>query len=278
MLPKLDRAYSERAKRWFARLPFLAFLYRVWLWYAADVRFVILLGYRFFQRLATSMATRHLETQVSDPKLREKLLPTYPIGAKRILISDDYYPALQHENVSLVTRPIDRVDEDSIVTDDGEKHAVETIIFATGFQTTAFLVPMRIEANGRTLEEQWREGAEAYLGMTVAGFPNFFILYGPNTNLGHNSILFMLECQSDYILSMVGKLGRRGLQAFELKDAAMRSYNDRVQRELGKTVWAQISASWYKNASGRITNNWYGPTWLYWLKTRRIDLSIYDVA
>jgi cation diffusion facilitator CzcD-associated flavoprotein CzcO len=276
MLPKLDSAYSECAKRWFTRLPFLAFLYRFWLWYTADARFVILLGWGFFQRLARTWATEHLQTQVTDPSLREKLLPTYPIGAKRILISDDYYPALTRENVRLVTRPIDHVNVDSIVTDDGEKHAVETIVFATGFQTTAFLVPMRIEdANGRTLDDAWRDGAEAYLGITVAGFPNFFMMYGPNTNLGHNSILFMLECQADYILGMVRKLRLRGSKSFELTNAAMRSYNDKVQKELGKTVWARISASWYKNASGRITNNWYGPTWLYWLRTRRIDLSAY---
>jgi cation diffusion facilitator CzcD-associated flavoprotein CzcO len=276
MLPKLDGPYSERTKRWFARLPFLVFLYRAWLWYLAETRFAILLGYRILQRIATTWATGHLEAQITDPKLRQKLLPTYPIGAKRILISDDYYPALQRENVCLVTRPIDRVESDAIVTDDGEKHAAETIIFATGFQTTAFLVPMRIEgANGRTLEDEWREGAEAYLGITVAGFPNFFMMYGPNTNLGHNSILFMLECQADYILSIVERMGRRGSTAFDLKGDAMRAYNDQVQQKLGKTVWAQISASWYKNVSGRITNNWYGPTWLYWLRTRRVAWSDY---
>jgi cation diffusion facilitator CzcD-associated flavoprotein CzcO len=137
---------------------------------------------------------------------------------------------------------------------------------------------MRIEGpTGRTLEETWSDGALAYLGITVAGFPNFFMMYGPNTNLGHNSILFMLECQADYILGMVAKMDRRGFRTFDLRESVMRAYNDHVQRQLDKTVWARISASWYKTSTGRITNNWYGPTWLYWLKTRRVDLAAYSM-
>ncbi len=278
MVPKLDGPYGPIARWLFARIPFFAFLYRAWLWYLAETRFGMLVGWSLLQKIATGMATRHLENQVPDPKLRQKLLPAYPIGAKRVLISDDYYPALQRDNVSLVTRPIDRIDSEGIVTDDGERHPADTIIFATGFDTTEFLVPMRIEGpTGQTLEDTWRDGAEAYLGITVAGFPNFFMMYGPNTNLGHNSILFMLECQSDYILDMVAKVVRQGAKTVNLRADVMRAYNQRVQNELGKTVWAQIAASWYKTASGRITNNWYGPTWLYWVKTRRVAWSSYDV-
>lgn len=279
MLPKLDREYSDSARRLFGRFRLLAFLYRIWLWFLAESRFSILLGQPFFQRIATAMASGHLENQVTDPELRARLRPDYPIGAKRVLISDDYYPALGRENVTLVTEPIDHVEPDGIVTSDGEKYAADTIVFATGFETTHFLVPMHIVGpNQRSLEDSWRDGAEAYLGITVAGFPNFFVMYGPNTNLGHNSILFMLECQADYILGIVRKARRRGVHAVELRPEVMRAYNDRVQRELSKTVWAKVPASWYKTEGGRITNNWYGPTWLYWLRTRRADLSAYRTA
>jgi cation diffusion facilitator CzcD-associated flavoprotein CzcO len=277
MMPKLDSAYSDRAKKLFSRFRFLAFIYRFWLWYLAETRFGILLGQRLFQGIATKLANAHIEKQVVDPKLREKLTPSYPIGAKRVLISDDYYPALQRENVSLVTRAIERVEPDSIITDDGQVHPAEAIIFATGFETTEFLVPMRIEGpTGQTLDDAWRDGAEAYLGITVAGFPNFFIMYGPNTNLGHNSILFMLECQASYIVKAVRMLERRGYRTLDLRKPVMQSYNAQVSRELEKTVWAKVPASWYKTKTGRITNNWYGPTWLYWWRTRWIDASAYS--
>jgi cation diffusion facilitator CzcD-associated flavoprotein CzcO len=279
IMPKLDAPYDERTRRLLTRVPFLAFLYRIWLWYLAEIRFPILLGRRFFARLATSIATRHLETQIKDSTLRERLLPAYPIGAKRVLITDDYYPALQRDNVSLVTDPIDHVEPDGIVTADGARHAADAIIFATGFETTEFLVPMRISGERVcTLEESWRGGAEAYLGITVSGFPNFFLMYGPNTNLGHNSILFMLECQADYVVGLVEKVERRGFRMVDLRPDVMRAYNDRLRKELDKTVWAKVSSSWYKTKSGRITNNWYGPTWLYWLRTRRVSLAAYRTA
>jgi cation diffusion facilitator CzcD-associated flavoprotein CzcO len=186
---------------------------------------------------------------------------------------------LARENVSLVTAPIDHADAEGLVTADGDSHPFDVLIFATGFDTNSFLAPMAIEGlGGRLLEDAWKGGAEAYLGMTVPGFPNFFMMYGPNTNLGHNSIIFMLECQADYIAQCVEHLGRRGLRYLDLRPDAMRAFNERLQRDLSRTMWARTGKSWYKTADGRITNNWSGTTTRYWWETRRPDFGAYEQA
>jgi len=211
--------------------------------------------------------------------LQRALRPDYPIGAKRILISDDYYQALGRKNVEVVTGAIERVTEDGIVTRDGRSVPAEVIIFATGFESTAFLVPMRIEGlEGRVLEEVWKDGAEAYLGVSVAGFPNFFMLYGPNTNLGHNSIIFMIECQVRYIMDCLRALAERDLAWLDVRADVMRRYNERLQAILARSVWTKVGKSWYKRADGRITNNWSGSTVEYWWRTRRADLRLYRLG
>src|SRR5262249_25656231 len=147
----------------------------------------------------------------------------------------------------------------------------------TGFQTTDFLVPMRLEGrDGRVLEHAWRDGAEAYLGISVAGFPNLFLLYGPNTNLGHNSIVFMLECQIRYVLGCLEALRERARAWTDVRPEVQRAWNDRLQAVLGRSVWAATGRSWYKRADGRITNNWSGTTAAYWWRTRRPDLAAYE--
>jgi hypothetical protein len=135
---------------------------------------------------------------------------------------------------------------------------------------------MAIEGvSGRWLASEWKQGAHAYLGLTVAGFPNFFMLYGPNTNLGHNSILFMLECQTRYILDAIRQMVERDLASIDVRQDVMDAYNARLQAELARTVWAATPRSWYKTEDGVITNNWSGPTIRYWWKTRRADLGVY---
>lgn len=276
MLPKNDRAYTELEKALFRRVPGLARLYRWTIWARHEVGFPAFRGNRLLSRWATRRVMDHLQEQVPDPALRQALIPSYPVGAKRILLSDDYYPALQHDNVRLVTAPIERVEPDAVVTADGSRHQVDTIIFATGFESTSFLVPMRIVGTtGESIHEVWRDGAEAYLGMTVAGFPNFFMMYGPNTNLGHNSIIFMIECQARYIVDCTRRMIRDGLASLEVRRGAMEAFNARLRAELDRTVWADATSSWYKTPSGRITNNWSGTTIEYWWRTRRAALRDY---
>src|SRR5208282_907906 len=184
--------------------------------------------------------------------------------------------ALNRENVEVVLSPIDHVTENAIVTRDGRAVPADVIILATGFQSTSFLAPMAISGiGGRSLNDEWHGAARAYLGITVAGFPNLFLMYGPNTNLGHNSIIFMIECQANYILGCLAQMDSRGLASIDLRREAMESFDARVQQELQRTVWAAIGRSWYKTEDGRITNNWSGSTIRYWWESRHADLSLY---
>ncbi len=278
VVPKGDRRYSDREKWCLGTFRLLALLYRFWIWLSFELRFSVIRKDPLAGDRAQTIALDHLKAQVADPELRAILTPDYPIGAKRILISDDYYPAIQKPNVSIVTHPIERVERSSLVTDEGGEHEVDAIILATGFQTTQFLVPMRIEGPQEEIHETWKHGAEAYLGISVAGYPNFFMMYGPNTNLGHNSILFMLECQGRYIVECLQTVVRRGARRLDLKRVAMREYNATLQKELAGTVWADIQESWYKDERGRITNNWSRGTLAYWWRTRKVDLRAYELT
>jgi len=276
IVPKKDVVYSRRFRNFCRRFPLFALLYRWWLWLAYEAQFLVIRESGIATRRAMQIATAHLDDQVPDPALRRTLTPHFPIGAKRILISDDYYPALQRENVRLVTESIDRITREGVVTTGGRTCPVDAILFATGFETTSFLAPMDITGVGkRSLDEAWAAGAEAHLGISVSGFPNFFIMYGPNTNLGHNSIVFMLECQARYIVECLRQMVRRGLGTIDLRPEVQASYNERIRAELDRTVWARVERSWYKNGSGRIVNNWPGSTVEYWWRTRRVDLTQY---
>jgi cation diffusion facilitator CzcD-associated flavoprotein CzcO len=227
----------------------------------------------------TGIARDHLEAQIADPALREKLWPDYPIGCKRILISDDWYPALQRPNVALVTSPVERVTRDAVITADGAVHATDALIFATGFDTTGFLAPMQIVGKaGVELATTWRAGAEAHRGVTVSGFPNLFLLYGPNTNLGHNSIVFMIECQVGYVLGCLRELTRRGARWLDVKPEVMARSNQQLQHELARTTWSADCHSWYKTEDGKITNNWSGRSTAYWWHTRKPDFEEFEIA
>jgi cation diffusion facilitator CzcD-associated flavoprotein CzcO len=276
MIPKFDRPYREWENRLFARLPLAARLYRWWLYLQYESMFPVFRRVRFFSARMSRVAEQEMRNRVADPKLQELLVPDYPIGGKRILISDDYYSSLERDNVEVVTAPIERVTPDSIVTSDGAARAVDAIILATGFESTSFLAPIEIEGlGGRRLDKLWSQGAEAYLGISVAGFPNFFMLYGPNTNLGHNSIIFMIECQVQYVVDCIRKMNAADLKYIDVRPEVMRAYNERLQAELEKSVWAATPRSWYKTKEGRITNNWSGTTIRYWWKTRHADLGVY---
>ena len=276
VLPKPNREYTGMERRIFQWAPSVARIERWWTWGLCEARFLGIKGNPIASAIARHIAKRHLEQQVADPALRRQLTPDYPIGAKRILLTSDYYPALQRPNVRLVTDPIGRAEQGGLVTAAGERIDLDTIVFATGFKSTEFLAPMRIEGpTGVTLDEAWRDGPEAYLGLSVAGFPNLFVTYGPNTNLGHNSILFMLECQTRYIVDCLGAMVAQDLASIDVLPEVQAAYNVEIQAALAQTAWAQVEKSWYKNERGRIVNNWPYTTARYFLRTRRVDLGLY---
>lgn len=229
-------------------------------------------------REEAEIARAHLESQIGDPELRRKLTPDYPIGCKRILVSDDFYPALTRPNLTLVTDRIDRIEAGGVRTDDGRLHAADVLIYATGFETLSFLGALEIRGrHSRSLREAWRDGPEAYLGMSVSGFPNFFMLYGPNTNLGHNSILAMLECQFGYVLQAVRRIAAQSGSALDLREEVMTTYNRALQARLAGSSWAGNCTSWYKTARGRITNNWPDTVDDYQQVTARFNPTEYEV-
>ena len=215
---------------------------------------------------------------ITDPGLRERCIPDYVMGCKRVLFSNDWYPTLTRPDVELVTDPIERIVPDGVVTAGGTTREADVIIYGTGFRTLDFLAPMAVTGvGGRRLDESWHAGAEAYLGISVSGFPNFFMLYGPNTNLGGNSIIYMLEGQIGYVASALRALDEEGLDWIDVRPEVQRSFNAWVSATSRAMVWESGCRSWYTTASGRNTNNWPDHTFLYRCRVRRFDLAKYRV-
>jgi cation diffusion facilitator CzcD-associated flavoprotein CzcO len=229
--------------------------------------------------LTERLSRKHLREQVPDPALRARLSPTYRIGCKRILISDEYYPALQQPNVEVVTDSISAITPRGIVTADGTERELDTIILGTGFHVTDMPVAKWIHrGDGRSLAEAWDGSAQAYLGATVAGFPNLFLLVGPNTGLGHNSIIFMIESQLHYLMECLRYMDARNLGVIEVREPVQRAYNEEIQRRLQGTVWNSGGCvSWYLDEHGRNTTIWPGSTWPYRWRLRRFQPEDYEL-
>lgn len=276
VLPRLDEAVSRRRRALYRALPFTQRVARSAIYWRREVQ---ALGFVYRPQLlaqAEAQVLRHLAARVPDPALRAKLTPTYRLGCKRILLSDDFYPALTQPNVAVITAQIRSVSPGGIVTADGRERAVDTLILATGFRATdaPYAALVRGQA-GRTLAETWRDGAAAYRGTSVAGFPNLFLLLGPNTGLGHNSMVFMVESQVAYILDALYTMTRQRLATVTVRPAAQAAYNAALQRRMRRTVWSSGCGSWYQDARGRNVTLWPGFTWEYRLRTRRFDARNY---
>ena len=280
ILPRLDRDVTPAERRLLATAPEVTDIEREHLYLQSDILFWQAFEYTEAGRaFYTETALNHMKMQVSDPELRRKLTPDYPIGCKRVLFADDYYPALMQNNVSLVTEGIDRIVPAGIVTKDGVTHQADVIVYATGFETTGWHLSVDLTGrNGIKLHDAWKDGAEAYLGITVANFPNLFMLYGPNTNLGHNTITFMIERQAEYAVQCMKAMQVRELAAIEVTQAAQDRFNYDLQQRLAKTTWADPHCqSWYKTPDGRITQNWGGDTREYRKATATVAWTDYSV-
>ena len=216
----------------------------------------------------TEFNRSYLARKIEDPALRASLTPDFPVGCKRPLLSSSYYPTLLRDNVRLVTEPITEITESGVRTADGEHHTADTIIFGTGFLANQYLSSIEIYGrNGRRLHDDWRNGAEAYLGLTVAGYPNFFLLYGPNTN-GVNSIIFMHEAQVHYVLRALAFMRRWRVRSVDLRRRVMTRYNATIQSALRDTVWAANCSNYFRTAAGKIVTQLPYSGGRYWLRTR----------
>lgn len=279
ILPHSDRPTTAVERGLYRRFPPLQRLVRGAV-YASRELVVPTLMHPHRGSIAERLARRHLRAQVPDPRLRARLTPNYMVGCKRTLISNDWYPALQQPNVELVTDAIDRIAPGGIVTTDGRERKVETIILGTGFHVADMPVGEWVYGrDGRSLAEAWQGSPQAYMGTTVAGFPNLLLMYGPNTNLGHNSIVFMIESQLNYVLDCITHLDRAGAGAFEVRVEAQERYNAELQRRLQGSVWTSGGCSnWYLDEHGRNSTIWPGSTWPYRRRTRRFDPGSYVLS
>ena len=276
VLPKTDRPYGEAEQAFYDRFPVVRKADRLRIFLYGEL---LTSGFVLSPKLLAApmqLWRRQLSTQIADPGLRAKCVPGYVMGCKRVLFSNDWYPALARPNVDLVTDPIERVAADGVVTTDGTTRHADAIVYGTGFKTLDFLAPMEVTGlRQRRLDEAWHEGAEAYLGISVAGFPNFFMLYGPNTNLGGNSILYMLEGQIRYVAAALRALETEGLGWIDVRPEVQQAFNAWVTASSRTSVWESGCHSWYTTASGRNTNNWPDLTFLYRHRVRRFDLGRY---
>lgn len=276
VVPRLDFAFSERKKLVFRTVPFAQKVDRLRLYLFRELVVLAMRGNTKIRGAIQKAASLHLEHQVTDTALRAKLTPRYEIGCKRILLSNDYYPALTQRNVKLVTHGITEVRENGVVSSDGTFHELDTLVLATGFKVTDHpITRIIVGRDGRSLAEHWAGGAEAYLGTTVVDFPNFFLLTGPYTGLGHNSIVFMLESQFEYILGALDALGERRAATLEVRPHVAHAFGEEMQAALQGTVWNSGCASWYLDANGRNTSVWPTFTWRFRSRTRQFDAGAY---
>ena len=277
VVPRDDRAYLGIEKKAFALFPALRKLHRARFYWSNEAR---LLG-AFNPKAAKvleAVSKLLMRVQVKDAALREKLTPDYTIGCKRVLISNKWFPMFNRQNVELVTDAIQEVTETGIITRDGVERPADCIILGTGFVVDPRLYMKSfpvIGLGGRDLRQDWKNASEAYLGTTVAGYPNMFQLVGPNTGLGHSSIIFMIEAQVHYIMNCLALAAKKHADYLDVKADVQAEFNAQVQRDLKDTVWTSGCSSWYQQADGKNTALWPYTTVKFWLDTRKVDPSDY---
>ncbi|HEY7632068.1 MAG TPA: NAD(P)/FAD-dependent oxidoreductase [Thermoleophilaceae bacterium] len=279
IMPQRDRNLTGLEKRLYRLFPPAQLAMRAAIYW---VRELFVLG---FMKPKTGgpnekISMHHLHSQVKDRELREKLTPRYRMGCKRVLISDNYYPALQQPNVEVVTDGVTEIKANSIVSADGTEREIDALILGTGFHVTDMPVANYVRGReGKTMAEHWRGSPQAYLGSAVSGFPNMFFLVGPNTGLGHNSIVFMIESQLNYLAECLQKMKARGADVFEVREDVQERFNARIQQKLQGTVWNTGGcASWYLDENGRNTTIWPGFTWPFRQETRHFDPADYSLT
>jgi cation diffusion facilitator CzcD-associated flavoprotein CzcO len=277
VVPKRDRTMSD-AERWlFEHVPATHWLRRAGLYWLMESRVV---GFAFAPKVnevLEKVARFYIRKAVHDPALREKLTPTYRFGCKRVLISNDWYPALQRDNVDLVTDKIESITPRGVRTADGTEREVDALILGTGFRVTEYLSAIRITGrNGADLNDEWRKSLRNYLGISVSGFPNLFLLMGPNTGLGHNSMIFMIEAQARYAANALCELRDRDLAFLDVLPSAEQAFRTELAAKMKNTVWTTGCTSWYQTPDGDVFL-WPGATFDYWWRTRSVPMHAYEM-
>ena len=284
VIPKPDSEFSSFAKSLFTKLPIVRKAYRGFLYQLNEFIGLSFMGNNTVKKIAQFQAEQHLKTQVKSPELRRILTPNYRIGCKRILISDNYYPALQNPVVEIVTDKINRITERGIIGNDGSEKHVDAIILSTGFFVAEY--PEQFIKNytiqglaGKNLFQEWtKSGFEAYKGTTINGFPNLMFILGPNTGLGHNTVVDIMESQINYIMDYYEKLLKKSPNTYlNIKSEVQTEYNKKIQAMFKNTAWASGCASWYLNSEGKNTSVYPRLNTEFRKQTLRVDLEEYEV-
>ncbi|MGE3930775.1 MAG: flavin-containing monooxygenase, partial [Hyphomonadaceae bacterium] len=277
VLPKADPPTPAWLRALFKYFPPSQWLMRVLIYAINEARAPAFLDPLEGETLGMKFARRHRERQIADPVLREKATPQYRIGCKRVLVSDDYYPALCRENVALVTHAAARITPTGIVDSEGVERPADIILYATGFRPMDILSSVTITGEGgRRLNDEWAKHPEAYLATSVSGYPNFFTLLGPNSALGHNSVIYMIESQVRFVMDALRTLDAKGVAALDPKPEVQRAYNDDLQARLEKTVWGSGCTSWYLSEDGKNATLWPDYTFRFRARTKRVREADFD--
>jgi cation diffusion facilitator CzcD-associated flavoprotein CzcO len=272
VMPHSDRPIKPLEKRLYKRFPVLQRLVRAGIYSSRELLVLGFVKQPRIMKLIQRIAEKHIAAQVSDPGLREKVTPDYTLGCKRILPSNHWYPALGRDNVELVTDPIAEIREHSVVTRSGTEHEVDAIVFGTGFNVVDMPVARYVRGrDGRTMHETWGGSPRAHLGSTVPGFPNLFMLLGPNTGLGHSSMVYMIESQVAYVGDALRRMRAQGAEVAEVRPEVAEAYNRELDARMEHTVWTTGCSSWYLDDTGRNPTLWPDWTFRFRQRTSRFD-------
>ena len=279
ILPKPDRAYTEREKWLLARIPLAKKLYRTRLWLRSESNIGVIENGSDKTQEFKGIALRQLDSIVGDDELRRRLTPDHPLGCKRLVFATDYLQTLTQPHVDVVSSPARYLRSRSLVTEDGTELDVDVVLCATGYAAADYLGQIEVVGeDGASLRETWSDGAYAYLGMAVPGFPNFFMLYGPNTNVGSNSVIFMLEAQAHYIVRALKHMRRRHKSYVAVRHDAMSAFIAKIDAWMEGTVWLTRCHNYFRAANGRVVTQWPRSARAFWTMTRRFKPSDFTFA
>ena len=279
ILPKPDRHYTRRERWIFTHVPFAKKLYRTRLWLRSESNISVIEHGSEKTQEFKAIALKMLEKTVDDQELRRKLTPEHPMGCKRLVFSSEYLSALTRPNVEVVNSPARYLRARSLITDDGSEREVDVVVCATGYAAADYLGQLDVSGeHGTTLQEAWGDGPQAYFGMAVPGFPNFFMLYGPNTNVGSNSVIFMLEAQARYIVRALKHMRRKGKTYIAVRPSAMAEFVAKIDRWMVGTVWTTQCSNYFRAPNGRVVTQWPRSARSFWGMRRRFKPADFNFA
>jgi cation diffusion facilitator CzcD-associated flavoprotein CzcO len=278
-VPKMDFEYSERARQLFRRFPLLQRLDRRLIFSFQELAAVAFTKRPWLRKPFEAIGRKQIEKAIEDPELRRKVTPTDQVGCKRVMLTDEWYPTLTQPNVEVLTDRISALTKSGIETADGSEREHDVIIFATGFNSHAFVAPMGIEGpGGRTLQDEWSDVARAYYGLSVPGFPNLFLLYGPNTNGGSGSVIFTIEAGMTHVIAALREMERASAERIEVKREAAQAFDRDLREALAGTVWHSGCTNWYVDERGNDPSQWPWTWSAYRRRTAELEPDAYELA